>query len=178
EAYFSMTEKEILTLTDQGRRSIKQAIDSMPAVELKLANGEVYSQPGRIISISGVLDPTTGSATVKAAFPNPDGMLRSGNTGQVMIPNVHNNTIQIPQSATFEIQDMKFCYVVGDSSKLHTTPITVSEQNDGKMYIVTSGLKPGDVIVTEGVGITAKDGMIITPKTNGAAPAAPEAAQK
>ena len=178
EAYFSMTEKEILSLTDQGRRSIKQAIDSMPAVELKLANGEVYSQPGRIISISGVLDPTTGSATVKAAFPNPDGMLRSGNTGQVMIPNVHNNTIQIPQSATFEIQDMKFCYVVGDSSKLHTTPITVSEQNDGKMYIVTSGLKPGDVIVTEGVGITAKDGMIITPKTNGAAPAAPEAAEK
>ena len=178
EAYFSMTEKEILTLTDPGRRSIKQAIDSMPGVELKLANGEIYSQPGRIISISGVLDPTTGSATVKAAFPNPDGMLRSGNTGQVLIPNVHNNTIQIPQSATFEIQDMKFCYVVGDSSKLHTTPITVSEQNDGKMYIVTSGLKPGDVIVTEGVGITAKDGMIITPKTNGAAPAAPEAAQK
>ena len=177
EAYFSMTEKEILALTDNGRQSITQVIDSFPGVELKLANGDLYTQPGRIVSISGVLDPTTGSATVKAAFPNPDGMLRSGNTGQVLIPNIHSNTIIIPQSATFEIQDMKFCYVVGDSSKLHTTPITVAAENDGKSYIVTSGLKEGDVIVTEGVGITAKDGMIITPKTNGAAPAAPEAAK-
>lgn len=65
---------------------MKQVLDSLPAVQLKLANGDIYSQPGRIISISGVLDPSTGSATVKAAFPNPDGMLRSGNTGQVLLP--------------------------------------------------------------------------------------------
>lgn len=166
EAYFSMTEKEILALTDQGRRSMTQVIDSLPGVELKLANGEIYSQPGRIISISGVLDPATGSATVKAAFPNPEGMLRSGNTGQVLLPSISKGVITIPQKATFEIQDMKFVYLVGDSSKVHQSPIEIDSKNDGQNYIVTKGLKPGDVIVIEGVGSSVKDGMQITPKQN------------
>lgn len=163
EAYFSMTEKEILTLTDNGRKSIPQVLDSLPAVELKLANGEIYSQPGRIVSISGVLDPSTGSAAVKAAFPN-NGMLRSGNTGQVLIPSINRGVITIPQKATFEIQDMKFVYVVGDSSKVHQSPIQIDSKNDGVNYIVTGGLKAGDVIVIEGVGSSVKDGMTITPK--------------
>lgn len=166
EAYFSMTEKEILSLTDQGRRSMTQVLDSLPGVELKLANGEIYSQPGRIVSISGVLDPATGSATVKAAFPNPDGMLRSGNTGQVLLPSINKGVITIPQKATFEIQDMKFVYVVGDSSKIHQSPIEIDSKNDGTNYIVTKGLKPGDVIVIEGVGSSVKDGMVISPKQN------------
>lgn len=166
EAYFSMTEKEILALTDQGRKSMNQVIDSLPEVELKLANGEIYSQPGRIISISGVLDPATGSATVKAAFPNLDGMLRSGNTGQVLLPSINKDVITIPQKATFEIQDMKFVYIVGDSSKVHQSPVEIDSKNDGANYIVTKGLKPGDVIVIEGVGSSVKDGMVISPKQN------------
>lgn len=164
EAYFSMTEKEILDLTDGGKKKVESAISSMPEVRLLLANGQEYGYPGKIISISGVLDSATGSATVKASFPNPDGMLRSGNTGKVLIPNVHHDVIMIPQKATFEIQDMKFCYVVGDSMKVHTTPITVEAQNDGQNYIVLSGLKVGDQIVTEGVGINVKDGVVIKPK--------------
>lgn len=164
EAYFSMTEKEILALTDNGRLSVKQVLDSLPAVQLKLANGDIYSQPGRIISISGVLDPSTGSATVKAAFPNPDGMLRSGNTGQVLLPTINRGVITIPQKATFELQDMKFVFVVGDSSKVHQTPIEIDSKSDGVNYIVTKGLKSGDVVVIEGVGSTVKDGMVITPK--------------
>ena len=150
--------------TDSGRRSINSAIDSLPAVSLRLADGSLYPEKGKIVSISGVIDTSTGSATLKARFPNPDGMLRSGNTGQVLIPNVANNTIQIPQSATFDIQNMKFVYVLGDSSKIHTTPITVDAMDDGQNFIVTTGLKPGDVIVTEGVGVSLKDGMVITPK--------------
>ncbi len=164
EAYFSMTEKQILAFTDGGRRSVLKAIDSLPAVSLKLADGTIYPEKGKIVSISGVIDTSTGSATVKARFPNPDGMLRSGNTGQVLIPNINTNTIEIPQKATFEIQDMKFVYVLGDSAKIHTTPITIEAMNDGANYIVTAGLKPGDVIVTEGVGVALKDGMTITPK--------------
>ncbi|MDE5875337.1 MAG: efflux RND transporter periplasmic adaptor subunit, partial [Muribaculaceae bacterium] len=106
-------------------------------------------------------------------------MLHSGNTGIVLLPTVHNNTIKVPQSATFEIQDMKFCYVVGDSAKIHSTPITVAPESDGQTYIVTSGLKPGDVIVVEGVGITTQDGMVITPKSpSAAAPKAEGEAQK
>lgn len=172
DAYFSINEKVILDFTDGGSRSLSSVIESFPEVTLQLANGELYPYKGKIVSISGVIDQTTGSAQTKATFPNPDGMLRSGNTGQVLIPSIHNSTIMIPQSATFEIQDMKFCYVVGDSAKVHSTPITVASQNDGKNYIVTSGLKPGDVIVTEGIGISVRDGMVINPKSATAQPQA------
>lgn len=169
EALFSMTEKEVLALTDGGKRSVEAAKNSMPAVRLMLADGTIYPEPGRIISISGVLDQATGSATVRAAFANPEGMLRSGNTGQILIPSTSNGALQIPQAATYEIQDMKFCYVVGDSAKVHATPITVSDLSDGQNYIVTSGLKEGDQIVVEGIGISVQDGMMIRPKSGAAA---------
>lgn len=164
EARFSINEKDLLALTDNGTRSLRQAVDSLPPVRLRLANGEIYNQPGKIISISGVLDQTTGSASARAIFPNPTGMLRSGNTGNVLMPNTYANTMQVPQNATFEIQDMKFVFVVNDSSIVHQRPIQVSKQSNGKTYIVTGGLQPGEVVVTEGVGISVKDGMKITPK--------------
>lgn len=163
-ATFSINEKDILNMTDNGSRSIEEAISKMPEVTLQLANGTRYSHPGKIVSISGVIDPATGAASATAIFPNPDGMLRSGNSGQVMIPSLRSSVILIPQNATYEVQDMKFCYVVGDSNKVHSTPISIATENDGKNYIVTDGLKTGDVIVTEGVGISVKDNMIIQPK--------------
>lgn len=164
EAYFSFNEKEVLSLTNNGQRTLNEALAALPPVSLRLANGEMYAQKGKIISLSGVLNQSTGSAEVKAAFPNTNGMLRSGSTGEVIIPSFAPSSILIPQNATYELQDMKFCYVLGDSSKVHSTAITVTNAGDGKNYIVTSGLKPGDVIVTEGVGITVKDGMAIKPK--------------
>lgn len=163
-AYFSLNEKDLLAMTNNGERTIDQAIAQMPEVTLQMANGERYGQPGKIVSISGVIDPATGAAQAIAVFPNPDGMLRSGNTGQVISPSLYQNAIMIPQKATYEIQDMKFCYVLGDSSKVHSVPITISDENDGVNYIVTSGLKPGDVVVTEGIGISVKDDMVIKPK--------------
>ncbi len=164
EAYFSMNEKEVLALTDNGKRTLEQAIAGMPLVSLKLANGEVYPLKGRVKSISGVLDPQTGAAKFVAVFPNTNGMLHSGNTAQVLIPNMTPNAIQIPQKATTEMQDMKFVFTVDKNNMVHRTPITVSDINDGHSYIVTSGLNPGDVIATEGVGFTLKDSLIIKPK--------------
>lgn len=174
DADFSLNEKYLLEYSDGGKRKLTDVVAAFPEVSLKLANGEIYPYKGKIVSISGVIDPTTGSAITKAQFPNPDGMLRSGNTGQVMLPTHHDGTIQIPQKATFEIQDMTFVYVVGDSAKVHSTPITIAPENDGKNFIVTSGLKPGDVIVTEGVGVSLQDGMVINPKNTSAAAAQPE----
>lgn len=164
EAYFSLNEKEILALTDNGARSLQSALGAMPQVQLKLANGEVYPYKGKITSISGVINQSTGSASVKALFPNPNGMLHSGNTGEVLIPNITANAIQIPQKATYEVQDMKFVYVVNDSNIVHSTPIEISDINDGQSYIVTDGLQPGQKIVIEGVGVSVKDGMQIKPK--------------
>ncbi|MCH5240235.1 MAG: efflux RND transporter periplasmic adaptor subunit [Muribaculaceae bacterium] len=164
QAYFSLNEKTILGLTDEGKRTLKQAVDSMPEVSLQLATGSIYPYKGKVVSISGVIDPTTGSAQAKAIFPNPDGMLHSGNTGNILMPVTHDGIIEIPQNATYEVQDMKFVFVVGDSAKVHSRPITIAPLNDGKRYIITSGLKPGDKIVTEGIGISVSDGMTITPK--------------
>ena len=146
DAYFSINEKDLLAMTDNGARSIDEAIKMLPPVRLRLANGEIYGQEGKIISISGVINPSTGAASAKAHFPNPSGMLHSGNTGEVLLPRSYDNTLLVPQSATFE------------------RPITVSQQSDGLNYIVTEGLKAGERIVTEGVGISVKDGMQITPK--------------
>lgn len=175
EANFSLTEKDVLNYTDGGKRSLKEAIGQLPEVSLQLANGELYPYKGKIISVSGVLNQATGSANAKALFPNPDGMLRSGNTGKVLLPAIHQGVMLVPQKATFEVQDMKFVFVVGDSAKLVSRNITVAPENDGKNYIVTSGLKPGETIVTEGVGITTREGMVITPKTSNPAQAPAQA---
>ncbi len=172
DAVFSMTEKDVLNITNGGKQSLKEAIASMPEVSLQLANGDIYPYKGKIYSISGVLNQATGSATAKASFPNPDGLLHTGNTGKVLIPSNREDVMLIPQKATYEVQDMKFCFVVGDSAKLVSRNITVAPENDGKNYIVTSGINPGEVVLTEGVGISAREGMVITPK-NSVAPAAP-----
>ncbi len=164
QAYFSFTEQELLSFTGDGKSSVEQALAAMPPVQLQLADGTIYPIQGKIISISGVLDTSTGSATAKASFANPDGVLRSGATGKVMIPNAMRDVISIPQASTFEIQGLKYCFIVDDSGKLTQTPITVNPNDDGKDYIITSGIKPGQTVLIEGVGISAKDGMQIKPK--------------
>lgn len=163
-AYFSLNEKQVLELTNNGARSLEAAIKQMPLVKLRLSDGTVYGKPGRVSTVSGVLDASTGSASVRALFSNENGMLRSGSTGEVLIPVNSQNVMLVPQAATYEVQDMKYVYVIGDSSKAVSRPIKVLPENDGVNYVVTSGLKVGDVIVTEGVGTLVKDGVVVKPK--------------
>lgn len=173
EAYFSLTEKELLTMTNSG--SINEAIAAMPAVQLQLADGTIYPEAGKITAISGVTDTRTGSARVTALFPNPNGVLRTGSSAKVLIPNVMESVITVPQNATYEVQDLKYVFTLtNDSNKLVSTQIQVSPLSDGKNFIVTDGLKPGDRVLIEGVGISAKDGMIVKPKQGGENAAAPQ----
>ena len=174
-AYFSLTEKDLLSMADE-KSSINAAIASMPAVKLRLNDGTMYPLEGKVATVSGVIDNTTGSSSVRALFNNPSGILRSGGTGQIIIPNEQKAAVIIPQKATFELQDKKFVYVVNDSNKVVTTPITIETVNDGQTFVVTSGLKAGDRIATEGVGTTLRDGMEITPVDPAAQAAAPEQA--
>lgn len=162
-AYFSLNEKDVLDLTENGAKSLAQSVKEMPEVTLRLANGEEYPSKGKIATVSGVLDNTTGSASVRALFDNPNGMLRSGSTGSILIPQRSDSALVIPQKATYELQDRRFVYVVGDSNKVVSAPITVAPINDGRNFVVTSGLKPGDRIAIEGVGTTVRDGMVINP---------------
>lgn len=163
-AYFSLNEKDLLDLTDNGEYSLESRIDKMPKVRLRLANGTIYPHEGKIATVSGVLNSSTGAASVRALFDNPNGVLLSGATGQVLIPQQEEDAIIIPQKATYELQDHKFVLVVGPDNKVTATTITVMPVDDGKNYVVASGLNPGDVIVTEGVGTKVRDGMEISPK--------------
>lgn len=160
--YFSMTEKQLLEMTRGG--DMDKALAEMPAVKLQLADGSIYSEEGRIETVSGVIDQSTGSVTMRATFPNKGKVLRSGGTGNVIIPYRMENIVTVPQSATVEIQDKKFVYVVQQDNTVKNVEISVFNINNGKDYIVTSGLNAGDRIVTEGVQ-ALHDGQQIKPIT-------------
>lgn len=149
--YFSMTENRMLDLV---RRygSKDKALAEMPPILLQLNDRSVYAQEGRIETISGVIDTSTGTVSLRAVFPNREGLLTSGGSGNVVIPVKKENCIVIPQTAAFEIQDKVFVYKVVDG-KAQSAPVRVARVNGGQEYIVEDGLAVGDVIVAEGVGL-------------------------
>ena len=167
--YFSMTAKQQLNLT---RRygSIAETLKNMPDVQLQLNDGTVYDQTGRVESISGVVDTSTGSVQLRAVFPNENGLLLSGSTGNIIMPNLYKDCIVVPQTATFEIQDKVYVYKLVDG-KATSSMIEVEKISNGREYIVTAGLTPGEVIITEGVGLM-REGTPVVPKGQAAAAAA------
>ena len=156
--YFSMTERQVLELAAQ--YGADNFLKKLPEVSLKLSDGSVYPLKGEIETISGIIDTQNGSSNMRATFANPHKLLRSGGSGVIMIPMKNNQALLVPQKATYEIQDKKFVYVLNDDSTVKSTEITVSSIDNGKDYMVLSGLKVGDRIVIEGVN-TLKDGMKI-----------------
>ncbi len=179
-AYIALNQNDLLGMTDGGTRSLESAVKDIPNLKLVLSNGTEYPLEGRIESVSGLVDNATGAASVRVLFPNPSGMLRSGYTGQVLIPVQATNSILIPQKSTYEMQDMRYVFTLNDSNITVPTRIEVMELNDGKSFVVTEGLKPGDRIVTEGIGTTVRAGMPVQPVDAKAAEeaAAPATAQE
>ncbi len=168
--YFSMTENRLLELT---RRygSIAGTLQQMADVQLLLNDGSLYDLTGRVESISGVIDATTGSVQLRAAFANPNELLHSGGSGNIILPTIYDECIVVPQTATFEIQDKVYVYKVVDG-KASSAMIDVEKISNGQEYIVKSGLTPGDVIVAEGVGLL-REGTPVAPKQPQAAAAQP-----
>ena len=163
EVYFSMTEKDMLAM-GKNAGGLTGAIDAMPAVKLKLADGTEYGQEGRVTKMSGVIDAATGSVQIIAVFPNPEKVLKSGGSGAIIIPKSNTDAIIIPQGCVSEVQDKKFVYILDKNNKVKYTEIKVDPQNDGNNYIVTEGLKTGDKYVTNGI-TKLSDGMEIVPIT-------------
>ena len=163
EVYFSMTEKDVLEM-GKNAGGLNGAIQDMPTVQLKLADGTVYGQEGKVTKMSGVIDPATGSVQMIAVFQNPEKLLKSGGSGTVIIPHNNSSAIIVPQSAVSEVQNKKFVYTLGKDNKVQYTEIKVDPQNDGNNYIVIEGLKAGDKYVTNGI-TKLSDGMEIVPIT-------------
>ncbi len=162
-AYFSINEKQILEFVKNSEgKSMDQIMKSFPEASLMLANGALFSQKGKIEAASGLINSATGSISVRATFPNPGNVIRSGSSGSVVIPLEFNASIIIPQKATFEIQGQKFVYVVKEDGKIQDQPIQVLANNDGRFYVVEEGLQEGDRIVLEGLGLL-REGIEIKP---------------
>ena len=158
-----MTEKDVLSMT-KAAGTMQAAINTYPDLKLQLADGTMYSETGRLVKASGVIDAATGSVQMIARFPNPQRLLKSGASGAIVVPRSDNNAIIIPQNAATQVQDKIFVYVLGKDNKVKYTEIKVDPQNDGKNYVVLSGLKAGDRYVTNGT-TKLTDGMEIKPIT-------------
>lgn len=160
--YFSMTERKVMEyLARYG--SMEEALRQLPEVQLRLANGTTYATAGRVESISGIVDGQTGAVSARAVFDNAGGLLLSGGTGVVVMPALTAEAIVIPQEATFEIQDKIFVYRVVDGAAVATI-VQVDNQHNGKEYVVTDGLQPGDIIIAKGAGFVQEGTRVNTGK--------------
>jgi membrane fusion protein (multidrug efflux system) len=160
-AYFALNEKMLLNFTQENSGApLAQKIKKMPEVSLVLSDGTTYAEKGRIETVNGLINTETGTVNIRARFPNPKGIIRSGSSTTVRIPNVVKEGIIVPQSATFELQDKIFAVTVGKDGKTKNVNITKLENTAGNYYVITSGLKPGDQIVLEGVA-SLKEGSEI-----------------
>ncbi|OJW59080.1 MAG: efflux transporter periplasmic adaptor subunit [Sphingobacteriales bacterium 50-39] len=162
-AYFSMSEKDFLEFTGASAgKSIAEKIKGMPAVELQLADKSTYPAKGKVELMEGQFDKNMGTIQFRAVFPNGEGLLRTGSTGKIRIPENSGSTLAVPQQSTYEVQDKVFVYILGDSNKVMSQPINISGQTTA-YYLVNKGLQPGQKIVFAGMD-RLRDGAVIQPQ--------------
>jgi membrane fusion protein (multidrug efflux system) len=163
-AYFSINEKNQLDfLTNAKGETLEKKLATLPPVTLLLANGNVFGQKGRIETIGGLVNAVTGSVAFRATFQNPGGLIRSGSSATVQIPQTIDTALLVPQSATYQIQGKLFVYVAGTDNTIHSVPIQVNSNTPEHSYVVEHGLRAGDKIVVEGVG-NLREGLAIKPR--------------
>ncbi|WP_339888757.1 efflux RND transporter periplasmic adaptor subunit [uncultured Flavobacterium sp.] len=163
-AYFSINEKEQLDIMMNAEgKTFQDKIGKMPAVNLVLSNGSTYNESGKIETFSGQANAQTGSFNVRASFPNPNRLLRSGGSGTIQIPTNLKDVILIPQNATVELQDKRIALIVDNENKVKFVPIEVRAVPGGKYFVVDKGLNPNDKFLVEGVGIVT-EGTEIKPE--------------
>ncbi|WP_410697176.1 efflux RND transporter periplasmic adaptor subunit [Chryseobacterium sp. SIMBA_028] len=153
--YFNVSEPEYLSYqTHAADRGSNQ-------VSLITANGETYSQKGEIQTIEGEFDNETGNIAFRAKFPNPDKLLRNGETGKVQMTMPVHNALIIPQKATYEIQDQKYVFVIDKNGIAKSRNIKIGYELQD-LYVVSSGISKGDQILLEGVQKVKDDQKVKT----------------
>jgi membrane fusion protein, multidrug efflux system len=161
-AYFSVSETAFLRFKDEyAGKNIEDKIRQLPPVELILSDNSVYPEKGKVEVVAGQFTTGTGAIPFRASFPNPNGVLRSGNTGRVRIPVKLPAGLVIPQESTYELQDKVFVFLLGDSNKVKSAAVQISARS-GNYYLVDKGIKAGDKIVYSGVD-KLTDGAVISP---------------
>lgn len=162
-AYFSFSENDFLQFKNEfAGNSVEDKIKNLPEVELMLSDNTIYPKKGKVETVSGQFNNTTGAISFRATFPNNEGLIRSGNTGRIRIPRSSTNELIVPQEATFELQDKVFVFILGDSNKVKNAPIHVTGTS-GNYYLVDKGIAPGQKIVYAGFD-RLQDGALIQPQ--------------
>ena len=140
--YFNVSEAEYL--------AYKATTHDDKSVKLITADGRTFGEPGKIETIEADFNNDTGNVAFRAAFPNPKGILRHGETGKVQLTVPFKNALLIPQKATFNVLDKKFVFVIDDKNVAHSRPITVSAELPN-LYVVEGGLEDKDKILMDGL---------------------------
>ena len=163
-AYFSLNEKLLLNFSREYKGStLKAKLKQLPPVTLILADGTEYPEKGYVETVGGLINTETGSASFRATFPNPVGLLRSGASAIVEIPVTVSDAILVPQRSTYEMQGKRFVYKVNDSNKVINTEIEIMATPAGQYFVATSGLEAGNTVVYESTG-TLADSTTIKPE--------------
>ena len=160
QAEFSLNESliEAQVALGMSKGDVAKYLGSLPDVTFVMKNGTEYPHKGRVTSLTGVVDATTGTLACKATFPNPEGHLFSGIQGTVVLPLDEKDVIIIPQVSVVRLQDKRLVYVLQPDSTVVSTAITTEDTGNGQDLIVTSGLNVGDQIVTIGAN-NVQDGQ-------------------
>ncbi|MFT4203338.1 MAG: efflux RND transporter periplasmic adaptor subunit [Chitinophagaceae bacterium] len=162
-AYFSLSEQDFIAFKNKyPGKTIEEKVKNVPAVELVQPDNSVYPQKGKISLVEGQFDKTVGAITLRASFPNTGGLLRTGNTGRIRLPENLNGVLIVPQESTFEIQDKVLVFALGDSNKVESRPIDITGKT-AHYYFVSTGLKPGEKIIYIGTG-SLHDGVKVVPQ--------------
>jgi membrane fusion protein (multidrug efflux system) len=160
--YFSLGEDDFVTFRKQyAGNTLQDKLTHLPPVALVLSDQSTYPVKGKVDMVNGQFDKTTGAVTLRATFPNANGLLRSGNTGTIRLGLAHPDVLLVPTAATVELQDRVFVYAVGDSNRVSRQAITIQGKS-GANYLVTEGVKDGDRIVVQGID-HLQEGQIIQP---------------
>jgi len=150
-AYFSMNETDYLDfIQNKDGKTIEEKIENLPKVKLELANGSIYEEEGKIQTINSQINESTGSISFRAIFDNPARILTNGNSGRILIPEVYENAIVVPQASTFERQGSILVLKIAKGDTVVSAKIKTKSKVDN-LYVVESGVEKGDSIVAKGV---------------------------
>ena len=166
DAEFSVTESLVERMVSAGATASdkEKLMAEMPDVTFVMKNGTEYQHKGRISSLTGMVNATTGTISVKASFPNPEGQLYSGIQGTVVIPSTKLGVMVIPQVAVVKLQSKQQVYKVKADSTATAIDVTTEDIGNGQDFIVTSGLNVGDKIVTVGANNIQEGQQVLFPE--------------
>src|SRR5690606_38717763 len=162
-AYFALNERDYLNFIQNTEGdNLAEKVKNFPPVELRLVNGSVYEEKGKIETVTGQVSTSTGTVNFRARFPNPKRLLANGNSGRIMIPKTYEQAVVVPTSATFEQQGKVYVYKVQGDTTAISSVIEVTDRIDN-ITVVAAGVEAGEKIVAQGVG-SLRNNAPISPK--------------